>query len=91
MDSPTSVQANWNPPNSGSSVVDGFEVSYNSGNGPLNMRPLLDSNAVSDVIPSLFPGSTYNVFVATVAGTGSFQESSDLVPVNGIQCNTGKL
>ncbi|XP_072044932.1 fibronectin-like [Amphiura filiformis] len=86
---PTSVGILWNSPNTATSEVDGFAVYYNIDNGPRNDRPLLPASATQDVIAGLFPATEYTIFVATVAGTGAFQERSDPVPLtNGLKCST---
>ncbi|XP_072046438.1 fibronectin-like [Amphiura filiformis] len=85
----TSVGILWNSPNTATSEVDGFAVYYNIDNGPRNDRPLLPASATQDVITGLFPATEYTIFVATVAGTGGFQERSDPVPLNnGLKCST---
>ena len=74
----TSVTVTWDTP---SGTLDLFEIEYSRESGPRTSVGFVEADVNAYTVENLLPGTTYNVFVTTVAGRGSTTVKSEAATV----------
>ena len=67
-DSPTSILVSWTAPASGSAIVTGYRISYQTGGGSVQ-SVTVGPTAISHILTGLQSGSTYNISIVALSGT----------------------
>ena len=80
----TSVSVSWILPGG---VFDLFKIEYSIGGGPRNSVEFIEPTT-SYTLENLLPGTSYDVFVTTVAGRGATSIESDAAS---FEASTGKF